>query len=696
MVHWQIKFRSLRADTLYTVSIYDNLYSGDPILLTGAAQPFETQEEESDDVFKPVRKQSGYLRIVDTGYAADGVTPFNWRDFIPTTDIDRPVRLTHVEGNTTVRDWEGFLQAQNFGASLYETPAVREFPVHCPLTVLSRADASTDNKRIRTFAWMLWSALNSIPATSRPTTIVIQGGADARDWMRMMVDWMDFIESARDNTAKAKYDYGTMLEDMCAYWGFTARVQGDTFYLVCADDQAEENGLTLTYAKLSDLAIGDTVGSIDTMFSTVAIGDIFASADNKDFQNRGPNKAIVKVDSNNASDNVIAPFDAELEKEMNRASWNEGYIEQDGDDYWHYTKDLTEVTRYDLIGVASDHPNHSPQWRGASFNILQKYNGVDAGGGYTDVGNVIHINRTYNGFAFMTLETVYEHCFSDGFFRMFATTYRKGQKYENGNFYAGNPAMKMKLGIGITREKAKWWDGRAWQSTECMFLATIGNKKQELFSRYEVSTTNYKQTSIIDTGTVLYGRMFIEFFGTDDSRVTDINGQKSFDLLDFRIEYQKNDNVTKQQYPNSGWCDVKKNLDIPTLEYEAKSDSMVKEEYNVDLPYGSNDGIQPGYGILMNGNGTYMSTAAFAGVDERPEVHLANRIVGYWSTAKRRIECSLRTHDGTAATAAAGISPQKMVQIDGTTLYPYSISHKWRDDVVSLVTMEIPTNNAKS
>ena len=688
MIHWQVKFRSLRSDTLYTASIYDDNYGGSPVQLTGAANPFETQEDDSEDAFSPVRTQSGYLRIADNGYAADGVTTFNWRDFIPTTDIDRPIKLTHEEGGLEVIDWMGTIQAQNFGAGLFENTLVREYPLQCPLTVMSHSDVSTDNKKIRNFAYILWTCMNTIPALCRPVNFVIQGGLDAKEWLKKKVDWIDFIEQDRNFTAKSKYDYGTVFEYMCKYWGWTARTAGDTLYLVSADDTSEQYALKLTWEQLTDLAAGNDTGYLDAMFTTVTIGSIFSTADNMDYQDRGPNKVIVKVDPNKASDSVIDPFDAELVKEMNRSEWNEGYIENDGDDYWHYSKDVTDVERYDLIGEASNHPTHSPQWHGASFNILQKYNGVDAGGGYTDVGNVIHINRTYNGFAFMTLETVYEHCFSDGFFRMFATTYRKGEKYENGNFYAGNPAMKMKLGIGTTRETAKWWDGRAWQDNVCTFLATIGNKKPELFSRYEVTATSYEETSIIQTSN-LFGRMFIDLLGTDDSRLLDINGQKEFDLLNFRVEYQKNDNVTKHQFPNSGWWYVRENIDVPTLEYEAKNESMVKSDYNIDCVYASNDGIQPGYGILMNENGSYMSTVEYNGEIERPEQHLANRVADYWATSKRRITCGLLTHDGTNPTAVNSITPCVKVVIDGTTLYPFSVSHIWVDDEIKIMALEI-------
>lgn len=695
-IHWKVQFRSLRANRLYTVNIYDDNYTGNPVSLIGAANPFETQEDDDDDMFKPVRTQSGYLKIVDTG-------DINWRDIIPTTDTDRPVTLTHEENNATVVDWIGFMQAQNFGARLYEVPIERDFPLQCPLSVLSRNDISTTNKDIQNFAWLLWSALNTIPSIARPTLIIVQGGADAIEWLLKRMDWFDFIDADKNHQPKAKYDYGSAIEDMCRFWGLTARIHGQTLYMTCADDAGESNALVMAYADLANLAsgnytppsgivVGDDDITIETMFTTVTIGDIFASIDNNDYQNRGPNKAVVKVDSNGADDDVIAPFDAELVKEMNRADWYEGTIINEDDDYWHYSKDVISVDRVDLDGYSvAQIPSLQDQERYyATFNLLSKYNGVDAGGGYSDVGNVIRFKRTYNGNVFMTLETKYEHCFANGFFRIFADTYRKGEKYENGNFFAGNPSMIMALGIGNSRSTAKWWNGQAWQSSATTFQASIGNKKPELFTRVESGYTLVYESSIIETTSTMCGRMFIDLLGTNDIRVEDdADGRKTFDLKDFHIEFSKNDNVTKQQYPNSGWYDVKDNLDEPELEYEAKSTSMVKEDYNVDSPYGGNDGIPPGYGILMNGDGSRMSTVPYNGDTERPEQHLVDRVVNYWSTSKRRIECELLTHNGSAATVAAGISPRNKLSIDGSTMHPIAISRAWADDVATVVMMEI-------
>jgi len=109
--NYSITFKSLRAGTVYTLNIGGG--TGDAVPLKGGAQPFVTQEDDDDDQFTPIRTQSGYLRIVDDGYAADGVTAFDWKDLVPDTDLSRPVTLTAVDaqGNDLGTLWQGFMQA---------------------------------------------------------------------------------------------------------------------------------------------------------------------------------------------------------------------------------------------------------------------------------------------------------------------------------------------------------------------------------------------------------------------------------------------------------------------------------------------------------------------------------------------------------------------------------------------------------
>ena len=111
--NYSITFKSLRAGTTYVVNIGGG--TGTAIPLKGGAQPFFTQEDESEDMYTPIRTQSGYIRIVDDGLDANG-DAFDWKDLIPATDTARPVTLT--AGGSTL--WQGFMQAQDFGSQLYE------------------------------------------------------------------------------------------------------------------------------------------------------------------------------------------------------------------------------------------------------------------------------------------------------------------------------------------------------------------------------------------------------------------------------------------------------------------------------------------------------------------------------------------------------------------------------------------------
>ena len=229
-IHWKIKFRVMNSNQLLTVNIWKDgtLPSGYPLTLTGAQAPFSTQEDDNEDLFQPIRTQSGYLRIVDDGTAlnsSNASVSFNWKDLLPSTDTDRPVTLTDANGNIL---WQGFMQAQNFSGSLYGGTQVREFPVQCCLTVTQGKDINYSQTQIQNFAYLLKQIVDSIPNGFRPANFIIQGGTDARMWLMKKIDWQNFVSEDADGNPTAVYKCYQCLEDMCGFWGWTARTQGDT------------------------------------------------------------------------------------------------------------------------------------------------------------------------------------------------------------------------------------------------------------------------------------------------------------------------------------------------------------------------------------------------------------------------------------------------------------------------------------
>ena len=61
-VHWRTSFTALNG-IIYRVDIYDEDYVGNPVILGCGPTPIETAESTDNDIFAPVRTQTGNLNI---------------------------------------------------------------------------------------------------------------------------------------------------------------------------------------------------------------------------------------------------------------------------------------------------------------------------------------------------------------------------------------------------------------------------------------------------------------------------------------------------------------------------------------------------------------------------------------------------------------------------------------------------------
>jgi hypothetical protein len=95
------------------VYVYEQV-SGTLVTLTGSDEPFETSEDDSDDIFTPIRHQTGYLRVVDetaNGNLMETMMPINNTEkmvclYTGTWDADF---TTFTDGSLK---WQGFLCAE--------------------------------------------------------------------------------------------------------------------------------------------------------------------------------------------------------------------------------------------------------------------------------------------------------------------------------------------------------------------------------------------------------------------------------------------------------------------------------------------------------------------------------------------------------------------------------------------------------
>ena len=675
-VFWTIQFKSLRAGDDYRVSIYkDGIRpSGYPLTLHGAEIPFITEEDASEDPFIPIRTQTGYLRIVDIGTAINSnnvEVAFDWKELLPSTDTDRPVLLEKKVGSTWQIVWQGFMQAQNFGGTLYGGPQERELPLQCPLTVTQGTDINYQQTGIQNFAYLLKQVVDSIPSVARPTNFMIQGGADAQAWLMKRIDWQNFVSENGEGNLVARFSMYQCLEDMCRFWGWTARTCGTTMYLTCADDTAETTFLALTTAQLATLAAGTTAGDTSATFTTATLtGDIFANMNQNDYLQRGPNKAIVTASSQSLSKVVDYAPEALLNTMAQGGSYNESY----DNTYVNYSNDILSFD-YLLKGSAVTNKG--------SFNLMtvtEKFSTNDITDNKVPVFRLKGAYNAQDTTPRVSLETKYEHVFHNGQFTIFGDIYHHGEKYRDvasvsdRSLHHGNKTMLVSIGVGQSRNSAIWYNGTSWVATRQKIMLTIGNESNQFYNKV-VQGQNVAYRNYINLNTSLSGYLFIDFWGSEDY-LTD-GDDHTFEVADFNVVFQKGSANPRLQKTDTNfkWLDSK--------EYIASNGNKVRDEFNADCIYASDNWFLFGLGLIANPDNSYLEEYTYGGTSLHPEQHLANRVVNYWATAKRRLGVDLRTP------TIPDITPQYKVTIDGTQGCPIAITRDYWNDITTLTILEI-------
>lgn len=684
--NYSITFMSLRAGTVYTLNIGGG--TGDAIPLKGGAQPFVTQEDDSDDQFAPIRTQSGYIRIIDDSRDANGnlidstlANPADWwKDLVPQTNTSRPVTLT--AGSTIV--WQGFMQSQNFSGTLYGNPQEREFPVHCVLSALNGVDipttVPTGMQMILNFASLLGYIFGNVPTLSNNLLsngeIVFQCASRAQTILGAKIDWSNFLTTDEEGNAAASYTLYQILEDFCRFWGYTVRTYRKDIIFTCCDDTTETTGIR--FASESDLA--SITGTTDTdMYTTVAVPDSFVSADNDDTVILGPGKAEVKADTNSQKEIVeFAPYEVEKTMENGGYTWVSG-----GEDLVGYFT-TPYITQFDCPTLTGE----GKFCRRQIYQTTEQTDGTNA--------DMICITGVEGSTVISKLQTKTPRTYGGGTLRM------KGQFFQGAKAveYGQPDSMVMRLGIGMTRETAKWFyiTGEFHGSIQSGWKTAAENGgtipsfrahiSPEIGVGFVGSTTVvhelwwYRWFSAIPVASNLYGYLFIEFYGCHDGDP----GLVTFEIANFSIEFTR-----EISYIPTSWdADTGRGRTLAdkrksTIRYAATNNNGNLDKWNADCIFASDNNAEYGYGLLMTASGGYLGQLTYGSVQKYPEQHLVDRVSAYYATAKRMITGSLDTN----AQAIASISPRNKATLDGSTFHPIAISHEWRDDATILTLLQM-------
>ena len=195
-IHWQITFKSLRAGTVYTVNIYDVNYSGTPVQLTGAAEPFVTEEDDNEDAFVPIRGQSGHIRFIQESAAID---------ICPVNATDMPVVLLDGDGN---RRWLGFVNGQRQGLPFGAPPYATAIPVYSVLACAAGIPIATNDG---------WVSIQSLLAQ---VAAYVPGGIDVISPDVYWGNYLDTIFAIQKNWEENSM-VSDALEDFAKYLGLS-------------------------------------------------------------------------------------------------------------------------------------------------------------------------------------------------------------------------------------------------------------------------------------------------------------------------------------------------------------------------------------------------------------------------------------------------------------------------------------------
>lgn len=683
-IHYKIPFVTLRTGEVLTVNIWKAASSQPTIVyLNGGTEPFTTDEDDDEDMFAPIRTQSGYIRIVDDGLDANG-NAFDWTSLIPETDVSNAVTLTNVSDTVL---WQGFMQAQDFGSTLYGNPQQREFPVQCVMSVMQGLMPSAQIQT-KNFAYLLNSAIatmEDVSGVTPITNVVVQGGSYAKQWLLKKVDWQTFMTTGselEEDDLSANYSYYQMLEDMCKFWGWSARVYRQKLYLMRADDNANNGLLTLTRTQLNTMAGGSSAGSTTGSMSSYALPENYASTQNEISLMRGFSRATVKADVGDDGE-VMSFAPPSIEKWMESLGYN--WIGKDGSTSVGYFE--TPVWTGTLPAVSTLISGTGTYLKGG-FSRRQIYTSDDTEDA-TITDMIVSLQAGVSGVAQVQLQSLKRRSFGEGSLKITADVYDGAERLHP----AGRYFLWMRLGIGATRGTAQWWYCNpvdladiesGWSSTQQQFAADVlgGRVNNSVIVNPNSALYDPVAFPLIPLREGLEGFLFVDIIGiTTTDGYTAID---SFELGDFKVEYQRTQITIPTTVGSSTRARQLTERRSSTREYTGTSGVNARGDWNVDCIFASDKNMKYGFGLLLNADGTFMETAVYSTGSLNPEQQLVNRVTAYWATTKRKAYVEILSQYVDSYT-----SPDYKLTLGGKTYYPVSVCHNWRDDVTRITMLEL-------
>ena len=661
-------FKSLK-DTLYTVAI-DNVTASLPL----AANPIETQEDDEKDMFKPVRTQSGYIRMVNTDNTS-------WKNFIPNGVLDKPVTLT--TGGTVV--WKGYVQTGTYGMTYPAQFEEFELPLICPLAALDSLEVPAAPQNISqtaTIGQLLGFIFGKLNDNTLTFNFHAGSGTSVQTWLNYNFLWSNLL----DSDGNVRFSCLGLLEEVCKFFGWSCRIQGNDVYFTSISDSAM-NTKFLRCSSLSD----DSRTWTEVSMSSVAISSQFANTNQTEEFIPGIKSATINSELNPYS--VVSELPtSEYLKAYKYSSVNQGalitWVVPSGlnpsSDLMQVLYKVLESQTFNGDDVTMITNTIASPSVNANMAIYGRSMIIDANTNQDELRNWTAQVECFHGHSAqartnssMTSTPLFSIETKDVFLIAGGVLYIKTSVPGVSGGLANYPfTAKCILRIGDEVGGYKWWNGSSWQNSATVFdiACTCGGGIQSNHQSGQPDFEGYGVT----ISEVLKGKIYFAIGDVTIPTVpapltADLNGW--FPITGLTIGLARMDEDTEANDQN----------------YTATAGAF-PEKYEIDTAFcsdktktisGKSCKSQLGYGMIFNTSGPVDQIPYGGGGSAKPEQHYANVIADYGTNIKRVLTLDVIT------TLVGNIGPSYRCTFDSETFSPVSVSHRWRDDVTTLKLMKI-------
>lgn len=691
-VKWQVRFRT-RSERLGVVSLYEEGYEGDIIELTGAAVPFETQEDSSDKWLEPIRKQTGYIRVLDEDNT-EGIMPVGMKD--------RYVEYTE-DG---VLMWCGYMVPDVYSSDWDVTPLEVEFPVVGGLGVLEGEYLNeADGFGVVSLMELMYQCLKATGIDYRNIYIPkdVLKDKDSDDYLYPLtveVSRYNFFKENEslnmDEDGWTRYNGDTcynVLAEMMRFWGWTIRERGNDLWIT---SPTAKGSVVYTFGELEDMVLGLPVIERERSVEASAI-DIMsiglAGADHKRDILQGRKKVVV-----NASVNPVGAVVPTVDKEkMEYVDSFVGSFSSNGQIYaWEKRVLYTPKGGYTDVVFRSYAKATMTEVYADWEEIPQTMEGVTlyVGAYFIEQESVtaeeykkkknwnltdtIRINLQDWTDSYPTTAEAKElpivelrsrrvANYVNGAFVVSAQTRSISQglmTYYNGN---GAGVLEMRFKVGN-----KYWNGSGWTEQPSWFGVQMGDEENQNNTQGTGKIISTKTLDMPYTGADGYVMPIDEALnGEIELTIHAVRNDGGYAVLmldNFKVDYYGED------------TDQKKSDDAENR-YARKTGLNYSNEEGIGLAMATNNNNKAGYGILSL-RGANIEKMYFEGTGkvERPEMNLVNKAVELYGRSTEKLTLQLDKVEAT---------PQDLFLWNGKEYVMASEAVNWADESGQYIIMEV-------